>query len=39
LLREPVDHLRAVGFVVEELERSKWGIVKRVAARKPVAMD
>jgi len=35
LLREPVDHLHAEGFVVERLERSKLGIVERVAARKP----
>ena len=35
LLREPLDHLTAVGFVVERVERSKLGIVERVAARKP----
>jgi len=35
LLREPVDLLHAEGFVVERLERSKLGIVERVAARKP----
>ena len=35
LTREPLDHLVAEGFEVEELERSKWGIVERVAARKP----
>ncbi len=35
LLREPLEHLRAEGFDVERLERSKWGIVERVAARKP----
>jgi ubiquinone/menaquinone biosynthesis C-methylase UbiE len=35
LLREPVDSLRAEGFVVDELVRSKWGIVERVAATKP----
>jgi ubiquinone/menaquinone biosynthesis C-methylase UbiE len=35
LTREPLEHLGAVGFEVEELERSKWGIVERVAARKP----
>jgi ubiquinone/menaquinone biosynthesis C-methylase UbiE len=37
LLREPLEHLRAEGFEVEQLERSKLGIVERVAARKPVA--
>lgn len=35
--REPLDHLDAEGFEVERLERSKWGIVERVAARKPAA--
>jgi ubiquinone/menaquinone biosynthesis C-methylase UbiE len=35
LTREPLEHLSAVGFEVEEMERSKWGIVERVAARKP----
>ncbi len=35
LLREPLEQLRAEGFDVERLERSKWGIVERVAARKP----
>jgi ubiquinone/menaquinone biosynthesis C-methylase UbiE len=35
LLREPLDHLEAAGFAVERLERSKWGIVERVVARKP----
>jgi ubiquinone/menaquinone biosynthesis C-methylase UbiE len=34
LLREPLDALAAEGFEVERLERSKWGIVERVAARK-----
>ncbi|HEV2059100.1 MAG TPA: class I SAM-dependent methyltransferase [Solirubrobacteraceae bacterium] len=35
LMREPLEHLRACGFAVERLERSKLGIVERVAARKP----
>jgi ubiquinone/menaquinone biosynthesis C-methylase UbiE len=35
LCREPLDHLRAEGLQVEQLERSKWGIVERVTARKP----
>lgn len=34
-LREPLDHLKAEGFEVEKLERSRWGVVERVAARKP----
>ncbi len=36
LCREPLDHLQALGLTVEHLERSKWGIVERVTARKPV---
>ncbi len=36
IAREPLLHLDAEGFVVERLERSKLGIVERVAARKPV---
>jgi hypothetical protein len=35
LTREPLRHLQAEGFDIEELERSKWGIVERVSARKP----
>jgi ubiquinone/menaquinone biosynthesis C-methylase UbiE len=35
LTREPLDYLRAEGFQVERLERSKWGIVERSSARKP----
>jgi ubiquinone/menaquinone biosynthesis C-methylase UbiE len=35
LTREPLDYLRPAGFEVEEIERSKWGIVERVSARKP----
>ena len=34
LLREPLDHLRVEGFEIERLERSKLGIVERVAARR-----
>jgi hypothetical protein len=37
LTREPLEHARAAGFVVERLERSKLGIVERLAARKPAA--
>jgi ubiquinone/menaquinone biosynthesis C-methylase UbiE/predicted ester cyclase len=36
LLREPLDHLAAEGFEVEELKRLKAGWVELVAARKPV---
>jgi SAM-dependent methyltransferase len=35
LLREPVDHLRAEGFKILQLIRSRLGIVERIAARKP----
>ena len=35
LLRDPLDYLSAEGFDVEQMERSKWGIVERVRARKP----
>jgi ubiquinone/menaquinone biosynthesis C-methylase UbiE len=34
LLREPLEHVRAEGLVVEELERARLGIVERLAARK-----
>jgi hypothetical protein len=34
LLRDPIDYLDQAGFEVERLERSKLGIVERVAARK-----
>jgi ubiquinone/menaquinone biosynthesis C-methylase UbiE len=37
LTREPLDYLADVGFQVEEVRRSKAGIVERVRARKPVA--
>lgn len=37
LLRDPLDHLEEVGFVVERVERSKWGVVERLAARKPLS--
>jgi ubiquinone/menaquinone biosynthesis C-methylase UbiE len=36
LTREPLEYLEAEGFEVERLERSKWGIVERVVARKPI---
>jgi ubiquinone/menaquinone biosynthesis C-methylase UbiE len=35
LLREPLDQLRAAGFEVLTLERSKLGIIERGVARKP----
>jgi ubiquinone/menaquinone biosynthesis C-methylase UbiE len=35
LTREPLDYVEDEGFEIERLERSKWGIVERLAARKP----
>ena len=37
LTREPLDHLKAEGFKVEQLHRSKLGIVERVLAVKPLS--
>jgi ubiquinone/menaquinone biosynthesis C-methylase UbiE len=37
VMREPLEHLRAEGFVVERVLRSKWGIVERLSAIKPKA--
>jgi ubiquinone/menaquinone biosynthesis C-methylase UbiE len=37
LVRDPVDYLADVGFEVEDLQRSKCGIVERFVARKPAA--
>jgi ubiquinone/menaquinone biosynthesis C-methylase UbiE len=34
LLRDPLDYLGAVGFVIERCDRSRWGIVLDVVARK-----
>ena len=39
LVREPLEHLRAEGFAIDELERSKLGIVERAVARKPPKDD
>jgi ubiquinone/menaquinone biosynthesis C-methylase UbiE len=36
LLREPLRHVEDTGLVVERLERSKLGVVERLAARKPL---
>jgi ubiquinone/menaquinone biosynthesis C-methylase UbiE len=35
LLREPVEHLVAAGFILEHIERSKGGFMERVVARTP----
>jgi ubiquinone/menaquinone biosynthesis C-methylase UbiE len=37
LLREPLDHVLAEGLDVERLERSWFGVVERLVARKPEA--
>lgn len=39
LVREPLDLLAAEGFEIDEVERSKLGLVERVAARKPVGLE
>jgi ubiquinone/menaquinone biosynthesis C-methylase UbiE len=39
LLREPLVYLREAGFEIERVERSKWGIVERIAARRPIGDD
>ena len=35
LLREPLDYLPDVGFEIDDVKRSKWGIVERLRAHKP----
>jgi ubiquinone/menaquinone biosynthesis C-methylase UbiE len=35
IVREPLDYMGSAGFEIEQLERSKWGIVERLVARKP----
>lgn len=35
LLRDPLDYLPGVGFEIDEVQRSKGGIVERLRARKP----
>ncbi|MGI8946864.1 MAG: hypothetical protein ACR2FV_02565 [Ornithinimicrobium sp.] len=35
LLRDPEIAVRRAGLIIEELTRSRWGIVLRLAARKP----
>ena len=37
LLREPLPYVREAGLFVEDLERSKWGIVEKLGAKKPVS--
>jgi ubiquinone/menaquinone biosynthesis C-methylase UbiE len=35
LLREPLDYLPGLGFEIDEVQRSKWGIVERLRAHRP----
>ena len=35
LLREPLEHVHAEGFDLEEVHRSRWGIIEKVVAKKP----
>lgn len=35
LLREPLEYVQAAGLVVEQMERSRLGLVERLVARKP----
>jgi ubiquinone/menaquinone biosynthesis C-methylase UbiE len=35
LLRDPLDYLPGVGFEIDEVVRSKWGIVERLRAHRP----
>jgi ubiquinone/menaquinone biosynthesis C-methylase UbiE len=37
LAREPLDHLRAQGFEIEQVERYSLGITERAVARRPAA--
>ncbi len=39
LLREPLNHVLAEGLAIEELERHWFGLVERLAARKPEAEE
>jgi SAM-dependent methyltransferase len=39
LLREPLDHVLAEGLEVETLERRWFGVLERLAARKPDAEE
>jgi ubiquinone/menaquinone biosynthesis C-methylase UbiE len=38
-LRDPATQLVTAGFLIDRLERSKWGLVARIAARKPPPAD
>jgi ubiquinone/menaquinone biosynthesis C-methylase UbiE len=34
LLREPLDHIKRAGLVVNRLERGRWGVIERLTATK-----
>ena len=34
LLRDPLDHIEALEFTLETCERTKWGLVERLVARR-----
>jgi len=34
LLRDPLDHLDDAGFTIERVERSRWGLLERIHARR-----
>ena len=34
LLRDPLDHLSAAGFGRERSQRSRWGVIEEIVARK-----
>lgn len=37
IVRDPLDHLEPAGFQIDQVHRSKLGIVERVTAQKPVS--
>ena len=39
IAREPLEHLHSQGFVIDRVERSKLGIVERIAGHKPEDAD
>jgi ubiquinone/menaquinone biosynthesis C-methylase UbiE len=36
LMRDPLDHLPDLGFVIETCERTKWGLMERLVARRSI---
>ncbi|MBV9165865.1 MAG: hypothetical protein JO342_06900, partial [Solirubrobacterales bacterium] len=37
LTRDPLDYLETEGLEIQTVDRLKWGIVERAAARKPAS--